>query len=354
VARYTAGLMPVSAWAPSETSALVEAPERSERGGSTGPFRIGARPKNRKLIGPLSASSLEMTRMRAKFWEFLGWSFTRHRVLSSCPRQYWYEYIGPNDYDVPDADRSRLWDLKRLESLTYLKGKIVHDRIDAILPDLVAKRAVDQDQLLSAVTEQVESARSSATSTIVEYQNGVPFSEAYFDNIRTESVEQMSTFLHVMWPPLSTLGYVQHEKFDHFKVEDAQVTVKLDCVLERPDRTLVIVDWKTGNDDERYESRLQLAAYATWASLQRNSPPERTEVQLSFLKSARTKRIAITPTDLAAARETIIADWSEFSHPKGFDAYVATPEPRLCTSCRFASLCDKAALSREMLGSDDD
>ncbi|MDG6898149.1 MAG: PD-(D/E)XK nuclease family protein [Nitrososphaerota archaeon] len=295
-----------------------------------------------------------MPSMQPKYWDYLAWSFTRHRTYETCPRQYWFNYVGKWDAEVPSSQRSQLWDTKEHESLAFLRGKIVHDKIEEILPSLVARVQVNEDDVLSSATERVEEWRARGPASIVEYRNGVPFSDATLDRMRTEIIEQLSTFLHVVWPELKEMEYVQHEKFDRFRLDDIPVTVKLDCVMRVPGGPHLLIDWKTGNDDDRYEGRLQLSAYAAWAASQLGVDLDQARVQLVFLKSARRKELSITGADLERTRRTIASDWSEFSAPRSYEAYPPRPDSRTCTSCRFAKLCPDARLTLMIEEGEDD
>ena len=284
--------------------------------------------------------------MSQKFWERLAWSFSRHNTLNECPKQYWFQYVAPNDYEISQRDRDTIWRLKNLESINFLRGSLIHDKIDIVIPRLQNRESIDENDIFDELGEEVEKYRATARETIAEFHNGKPQDESIFDLIRSETVEQMTIFLRLKWPEIAALEYLQHEKFDEFQLGSARIIVKLDYVGKRNFNNLVIVDWKTGNDDERYQSRLQLGGYALWAKTEKAVHPKDLEVILIFLKSGQTKPIYLTDADLKSVEDVILADWMELQTPKDQGAYSINPGPQRCLSCKFATICSEADLSK--------
>ena len=81
------------------------------------------------------------------------------------------------------------------------------------------------------------------------------------DVIKNENGKTCLQTFFGKWPEYTTRECLRHETFDHFSIGDVGVIVKVDFVGKMPDGTLLLSDWKTGRDDDEYESELQMAAW---------------------------------------------------------------------------------------------
>jgi hypothetical protein len=59
-----------------------------------------------------------------------------------------------------------------------------------------------------------------------------------------------------------------------------------------PDGTLVLTNWKTGRDDDEYETELQMAAYVLWEKEYYRKSADEISTELVFLKTVETKPYA--------------------------------------------------------------
>lgn len=76
----------------------------------------------------------------------------------------------------------------------------------------------------------------------------------------------------------------------------------MDFIGKMPDRTLVLTDWKTGRDDDEYESELRMAAYVLWAMQYYGKSPDDIRTGLVFLKTGETKPYAFFREQLCEVR----------------------------------------------------
>jgi CRISPR/Cas system-associated exonuclease Cas4 (RecB family) len=136
---------------------------------------------------------------------------------------------------------------------------------------------------------------------------------------------------------------LRHEEYDHFHIGDVGVTVKVDFVGRMPDGTLILTDWKTGRDDDEYETELQMAAYVLWAKEYYKMSPDEIGTELVFLKTGATKPYAFFEEQLREVQEMIPREFASMNASYEYGDFPARPSQRECLSCRFAEVCPEVA-----------
>ncbi len=128
-----------------------------------------------------------------------------------------------------------------------------------------------------------------------------------------------------------------------FRFGSDRVRGRMDRVDRRPDGTVAVVDYKSGDVRDpvtatrRSRESLQLAMYALAWEAEHGQPPE--ELVLHFLESGEVGRSQATPARLEKARDQIAAAAT------GIRAgdFTATPGPMRCGMCPFRTICPDAA-----------
>src|SRR6266850_7689267 len=116
-----------------------------------------------------------------------AWSFARHRVLATCPRQYWFEYVAGKSPEADEELRARLKALKRLVAFGNLRGAFVHDAIGKLMAALVAGQEVDVAAACAEVVGWIDAAEGNAATQVTEAYNGAKFGGEPFAAIRKEA-----------------------------------------------------------------------------------------------------------------------------------------------------------------------
>jgi len=117
----------------------------------------------------------------------------------------------------------------------------------------------------------------------------------------------------------------------------------VDFVGRQPDGTLVLTDWKTGRDDDEYETELQMAAYVLWAKEYYTMSADEISTELVFLKTGATKPYAFFEEQLREVQEMIPREFAAMNASYEYGDFPARPSQRECLSCRFAEVCPEAA-----------
>ena len=286
-----------------------------------------------------------MTSLDPKFVTNLSWSFSRHLTFHDCQRAYWFEYVATYDRDLASLLKSKLWKLRDLSSKRFLRGSLVHNAIAEFLSHLEKGRSMTETELHDHLLQNVERYRRTARDTIAEYYNGRAVEQEFFDNTRTEGTEQLSMFFRVLWPPLARLEYTQHEKTERFAVDNAVAAVKVDLVSKSSDGKIYVIDWKTGADDERYETDLQVGVYALWAARKFGLSPPQVVTDRYYLRSGKTVSKKLSEEHLTEVRGTIVAEFANFLKATDKSENPANPGPERCLACKFATVCEAADLT---------
>jgi CRISPR/Cas system-associated exonuclease Cas4 (RecB family) len=132
---------------------------------------------------------------------------------------------------------------------------------------------------------------------------------------------------------------LRHEEYDHFRIEDTRITVKVDFVGSMPDGTLVLTDWKTSWDDDEYETELQMAAYVLWAMVYYRKSADEISTELVFLKTGATKPYRFFEEQLHDVQEQIPREFAMMNASYEYGDFPVRPSQRECLSCTFAEVC---------------
>ncbi|MCZ4149596.1 hypothetical protein BZG21_34860, partial [Escherichia coli] len=92
------------------------------------------------------------------------------------------------------------------------------------------------------------------------------------------------------------------EKWDTMMLHDTRVYVKMDLLYRRGNGNIVIVDWKTGKEEDFSD---QLLLYAAYVKEHYRVPLEQIELRVEYLLSGTHKQYAATQEDLARAEEKV-------------------------------------------------
>jgi hypothetical protein len=280
------------------------------------------------------------------FFKINTWSFTKHRVWNRCQRQYYFEYIAPYVRSDPVVDPEKVRYLKNFTSKFVVQGQLIHDIIDQQIQLHCENKPMDLAGAIHAFSKKVALYKGVGGETFTEYHNGEKIPNSFFTYIEENGKTCLQTFFG-KWPGYGDRECLRHEEFDHFSIGDVGVTVKVDVVGKMPDGTLVLTDWKTGRDDDEYESELQMAAYVLWAMQYYRKSPDDIRTELVFLKTGATKPYSFFWEQLSEIQEKIPREFAEMNAGYEYRDFLAKPAQRECLSCKFAGVCPDAAVGKK-------
>ena len=142
------------------------------------------------------------------------------------------------------------------------------------------------------------------------------------------------------WEDLSRASttILEIEKWDTMVLHDTRVYVKMDLLYRRSNGNIVIVDWKTGKEDDFSD---QLILYASYVREHYRIPLEQIEIRVEYLLTGKNKEFTATEEDIRKVEENVgryieemrscVAD-EYYNRPKDMSYYAdafATSVPRL-------------------------
>lgn len=280
------------------------------------------------------------------FHENNSWSFTRHRVWNRCQRQYYFEYIAQYVKTGPVVPPEKIRWLKNFTSKFVVQGQLIHDIIDTQIQLHCENRPMDVNEAMTAFSKKVSQYKNIGGETFTEYHNGEKITDSFFAAIDENGKTCLNTFFDKIWPGYKNRECLRHEEFDHFRTGDVGVTVKVDFAGKMPDGTIVLTDWKTGRDDDEYETGLQMAAYVLWATEFYKRSADEIKTELVFLKTGAIKPYAFYEEELRDMQEMIRREFSAMNASYEYGDFPARPSKRECTSCKFAEVCPEAVMRK--------
>ena len=278
------------------------------------------------------------------FFKINTWSFTKHRVWNRCQRQYDYDYIAPfiksNSLVPPEKIR---W-LKNFTSKFVIQGQIIHDIIDQQIQRYCENKPMNPDIALKDFVKKVSLYKKIGGETFSECHNGEKISDSFFSYVEENGKICLQTFFN-KWPIYENRTCLRHEQYDHFYIEDMSVTVKVDYIGKMPDSTLILTDWKTGRDDDEYETELQMASYVIWAKEYYKRSADKIKTELVFLKSGTIKPYAFIEDQLIEIQDKIHREFAAMNASYNYRDFPPNPSQRECLSCKFAEVCSEKSIS---------
>jgi len=280
------------------------------------------------------------------FFQTNSWSFTRHRVWNRCQRQYYFDYIAPyvNPPAIVDANKIRL--LKVLNSKFVLQGQLIHEILNEQIKLHCDRKPMNPTGAVSAYSGKVARFKMMADEMFTEYRNGERVDTQFFSTIDESGRAYLDMFFEKIWPNYQGRECLKHEEFDHFRIGNFEITVKVDFVNRLQNGTIVLTDWKTGRDNDEYETEFQMATYVIWAMQYYQKRPDEIKSELVFLKSGETKSYPFFEERLHEVQDMITMDFDAMNASYEYEDFPARPVLRVCLSCRFARVCPEAGIGR--------
>jgi CRISPR/Cas system-associated exonuclease Cas4 (RecB family) len=280
-----------------------------------------------------------------------SWSISRHDTFATCRRRYFYSYYAaPED---PEIHR-----LKKLSALPLWAGNVVHETIEAVLktheaiPSEAEQEALIRDAVHGRMlTEWRESEAGSARFRLFEHEYGSPV-EAEDKKILVGIVMRSlrNFFRSRTLQEIYALGrehWLTVEDLVSFKVDEIEVYLRMDLAYRDREGRVVIVDWKTGRGEGRF-NEVQVAGYALYAVEQGwVGSAEELFTELAYLAIPRTVRRSVNESKLAHARSFIRKSAGNMksllldplANRARLEDFPMVERPRVCRRCNFRALC---------------
>jgi RecB family exonuclease len=286
-----------------------------------------------------------------------SWSLSRHDTFATCKRRYFYAYyVAPDD---PEVHR-----LKKLSALPLWAGSVVHETIESVLKTRDALPSPEEQEAMirAAVHGRMlgqwrESEAGPVGFRLFEHEYEVVV-QAEDKKILVGTVMRSlrNFFRSDVLRDLFAAGrqrWLTVEDLVSFKVRDVEVFLRMDVAYRDRDGRVVIVDWKTGGEDDvdALGVRFQLVCYGLYARARFGATSEGLRVGLALLGAPSYREGGVTGAELDAALARIRASMLEMRSLLADPAtdlateerFPRTTDERRCTVCPFRRPCRGAA-----------
>jgi hypothetical protein len=280
-----------------------------------------------------------------------SWSASRHDAFATCRRRYYYSYYA----SLEDDEVRRL---KKLSALPMWAGSVVHDTIESFLRENDALPGVEEQEALirsvvhsGMLTCWRESEAGSLRFRLFEHEYEVPVEQedkrlavttvmrSLKNFFRTETLRRALAVGRSQWLALEDLV--------SFHVGDVEVFLRMDLAYRDQDGRVVIVDWKTGRGEGRF-NEVQVAGYALYATEKGwVGDPEEISTELSYLVVPKAVRRAVTKKMVEHARNFIARSARDMrallvdpvENLARMEDFAMSDRPQPCRRCNFRRLC---------------
>ncbi|TBL80863.1 PD-(D/E)XK nuclease family protein [Paenibacillus thalictri] len=295
-----------------------------------------------------------------------SWSQTRDTIFQECQRKYYYQYYASHNgwlRDSPEEAKSA-YRLKQLANLYILFGDALHQLLERVLKEslklnkLTVNVSILEQQLRNYLnraftdsrnmSQWLQAPKKSMMLHEMYYEGRLPQNRVIKVNERIKQcVENLRNCRSLQDLLLKDNRIVEVEQLNTFQVEDTPVFVKLDVLyhLQSEDRW-VIVDWKTGLEDEENEEQLLL--YALFLNNKYQVPIDKAEIRLEYLLTGQYKSYQVDGSKVDRVTERVKQSVSQMqllledakrNKPYPQDRFPTSPAKMKCRGCNFRDLC---------------
>lgn len=307
-----------------------------------------------------------------------SWSISRIKTIKSCLREYYYTYYGSHRGWDPEAsyEQKYSWRLKKLTNIWLAFGDVIHKAIKNIID--FKKNNIDKEIDVDALKEFVrtnlniivkQSSRKDSILRWNEYPKGNMLLEYYYDGkleredileIKerieqcVENIFESKTFFDINKGEYLDILEVDEGNFDYFFHEGVKVFALIDLLYLDNDRNIVIVDWKTGKQNE--EDREQLLVYLLYVMEKYNVPVEKVKGRVEYLLQGEHVEYSFTNEDVEHIKNRISLEINVINAllvdennniPKDKDIFIMCDEDFKCNKCKYRRLCKKERVIRD-------
>lgn len=295
-----------------------------------------------------------------------SWSQTRDSIFRECPRKYYYQYYAShNGWQRDSTEESKsAYRLKQLANLYILFGDALHQLLERVLKEslklnelTVDASALEQqlrNYLNRAFTDSrnlsqwLQAPKKSMMLHEMYYEGRLPQNRIVKVNERIrQCVSNLRNCRSLQDLLLKDNRIIEVEQLNTFPVDDTPVFVKLDVLYHmQAEERWIIVDWKTGQEDEDNEEQLLL--YALFLNHKYHVPYDKAEIRLEYLLTGQCKSYQVDGTKVdritervkqSASQMKLLLEDEQRNKPYPQEQFRASPTKMKCLGCNFRDLC---------------
>lgn len=301
----------------------------------------------------------------------LIWSTSRVSTLEKCEREYFYTYYGAHNgwEESTDPYTKEIYKFKKMTNKDILAGNIVHEKakdfinlITSCEGFMLTPSALERHINVAIFKFRNSCIKSKSYNTTWDPKiKGFDMLNEYFygDDITKYDGEEIKglltncicnialshTFEDIHINKLTVLENSK-EDFPHFLSNNIKIFALLDLLYINNDGKYIIVDWKTGSEDEKH--RLQMLVYTRYVVETYAVNVKDIICRLEYLVQGTYKEYLFSHDDLSNL-DTIInsnvekfmdyLDDTSLNKAKDITHFKTTEDISSCKNCKYKGLC---------------
>ncbi|MCE5168614.1 PD-(D/E)XK nuclease family protein [Paenibacillus profundus] len=301
-----------------------------------------------------------------------SWSPSRHTLFEECRRKYYYHYYAAHNGWLADAPElaKQAYRLKQMTNLYLVFGDAMHKMAETTLMQFnQAGRLLEADELTRRVRNLLNQAYKDSLDQAAwreQPKKRTMLHEMYYDGELphhvTDTIKRRIPILADRFLGSRSLQqFVQEqqarlleiERLNTIEVAGTKVYVKLDFMF-RQDNRHVIVDWKTGQEDERNKTQLRL--YGLYVHRMYEVPYERLDIRTEYLLSGQCYEDQVEGEEMAELERHVVTSIQlmrdylaepAINRPLSVDSFEPTENARRCRRCAFLEICEYGQRSED-------
>lgn len=313
-----------------------------------------------------------MAYVRTEYPEF-SWSMGRFKLLTTCERKYFYHYYGGhNGWELWRApqEQQEIYLLKKLNNKYSLSGDIVHKAIKNYINNSIVNSqegGIDKNidkyisEAINSFKMHIYSSKKYGSTWTPKIKGFEMLQEFYYEEgldndeqiyISNNMRNCLNTFVNsktlseMMKEDIEVIEN-DEDKIAEFYHEGTKVYVKVDLLYKIGDK-YVIVDWKTGKEDDEDENQVLL--YSKYVSEIYDVDPSNIVCRLEYLKTGDNREFQFEREDIEDMNYLIqgnIAKMNEYledltlNKPKPVETFSKCNNGIMCNNCNFRKKCRK-------------
>ena len=301
----------------------------------------------------------------------LTWSTSRLNVLNKCEREYYYNYYGSHNgfSELASHETREIYKLNKLTNKNSLAGTIIHNKAKDFI-NLVTTNSnytITPSFLERHINIAIYNFRNDCIKSNSYNCNWNPkikgfnmLQEYYYgDKISKFEGEEIKGLLNKCICNI-VLSYTFEDiisnnlnilingdgNFTSFDFKGTKVFAILDLLYINSDGKYVIVDWKTGNEDEKH--RNQMIAYAKYVSDTYCIDIRNIVCRLEYLSCGSFVEYTFSNSDLSNLNSIISSDIDRFksyldepeiNKAKNIAFFKTIEDTKFCSQCKYKGIC---------------
>lgn len=296
----------------------------------------------------------------------LSWSFSRMKVLKSCPRRYFYQYYGYHRGWLEDSSKESrmIYMLKNLQGIDAYFGKVFHETVKEVVKN-GEKELFVADVFRRKVNRTIKTAYQESLCSLDVFRTHPKWytmmSEVYYGgdilqekkdsitqkiNITSENVFSSKSFLELTGK--IDVEILELDELKSFEVNGLIGYLKIDALYRICNNNKhVLVDWKTSANDSDIQDVEQLLLYSWFSNKVLGIKLDDIEARLEYIGLNKVETYQFNEKEIGIIDKRLESDF-ELIKAYLLDPTINQPFPKekflqtkgnLCKFCNFREVC---------------